>query len=75
MKMKAVLALKAGDKVVHNRYGLCEVGEVKISRGSLFGVIVRPVTDASRSLLARDSGTQIPDLLEDSIRRLSEVEP
>jgi len=72
VKTKDVIELKPGDKIMHKRYGLCEVREVMLRGESLFGVIVRPENDAGKRLLAADSsGTNIPDMFEDSVRCLT----
>jgi hypothetical protein len=71
VKTKDAIKLKPGDKIMHKRYGLCEVREVMLCGESLFGVIVRP---EKKRLLAADSGTNIPDMLEDSVRRLTPLQ-
>ena len=75
MKTKDAIELKPGDKVMHKRYGLCEVREVMLRGESLFGVIVRPENDAGKRLLAANSGTNISDMFEDSVRCLTPYQP
>jgi len=62
--------LKVGDDIRHKRYGVCEIRDIQYSRGSFFGIVVRPKTDQGRNQLLFDSGTDISDFLEDSLRQL-----
>ena len=71
MKTKDALKLENGQKVMHKRYGECIVKEVMISFGEIFGVVMTPATENGRMILRLDSGTDIPDYLEDSIRQIS----
>ena len=74
MKNEDALKLEPGQKVIHRRYGVCIVKEVITERlpcGELFGVMVRPDNKNGRALLLRDSGVDVPDMLEDQIRNLS----
>jgi len=64
MKTKDALNLKKNDKILHRRYGESIVKSVKLSRGSLFGIVITPITDQGRYQLALDSDTNIPDFLE-----------
>jgi hypothetical protein len=73
MKLSDLIAMKAGDDVKHKRYGLCQLREIHYSCGHLFGVIVRPRTEEGKTRLAADSGTTIPDMMEDSLRQLQAV--
>ena len=70
------LKLKKGQKVIHNSYGVCEVKEVvrDESCGELFGVVITPLTENGRALLRLDTGTDITDFLEDSVRRIALAE-
>jgi len=78
MKLEDALKLEIGQKVMHVRYGECSVKEVIIadgSNGELFGVAITPITETGRKLLSVDSGTDIPDFLEDFVRNLSSKIP
>ncbi len=75
MRMKAVLALQPEDTVMHTRYGLSKIREVKLDlSGGLFGIVIHPETIEGQKLLALDSQTMIQDFMEDSIRRLKPVQ-
>lgn len=71
MKNQEAVKLKPNQKVIHRRYGVCVVQEVVLSLGELFGVIVTPANQNGRDLLAKDSGTDTADLLEDRAGILS----
>jgi len=71
MKDEDAKKLEPGQKVIHRRYGVCIVKEVLVTRGVLFGVVVRPDNQNGRDLLRRDCGCDIPDMLEDFPRNLS----
>ena len=72
MKNENAMKLKPGQKVIHQRYGVCIVKEVLITyNGELFGVVVRPANQNGRDLLAKDCGCDVPDMLEDRTRNLS----
>jgi len=82
MKIEDAEKLETGQKVIHNRYGECSVKEVIISMGDtfgsmgeLFGVVITPITETGRELLRLDCGCDIPDYLEDSVRRISVENP
>ena len=75
MKKIDATKLQVGNAIIHKRYGLCTVREVMMCGTELFGVVVRPDTDEGKRLLAYDSGTDIPDMLEDSARRLTSLAP
>ncbi len=70
MKMKDVRNLTKEDKIIHRHYGLCTVEEILWSRDALFGIVVSPDSQDGQNLLNQHTGTTIPRLLEDSIRRL-----
>lgn len=72
MKEKDAVKLEPGQMVIHRRYGVCIVKEVMIAQGELFGVVVTPANKNGRELLMRDTGCDVPDLLEDRARNLSE---
>ncbi len=72
MKTKDILKLKNGDNILHVHYGKSKVKEVVLSMGELFGVVITPITDKGKALLCFDSGTDIPDFLEDSVRQLKQ---
>ena len=63
--------LKVGNNIVHKRYGVSEIREILYSKGSFFGMVISPKTDEGRKLLQCDTGTDIPDVLEDSLRLLN----
>ena len=71
MKNEDAQKLEAGQKVIHRRYGVCIVKEVMMSRGELFGVVIRPDNQNGRDLLRMDSECDVPDMLEDQTRNLS----
>lgn len=71
MRLSELKPLQPGARIKHKRYGICELREVKYVFGELFGVVVRPNNTEGKALLAADSGTDIPDMLEDSLRRLT----
>jgi len=73
MKIKDALKLESGQKVMHNRYGECAVKEVVLddSCGEFFGVVITPATEVGKNLLRLDSRTDIPDFLEDFLKRLN----
>lgn len=71
MKDEDALKLKANQKVIHRRYGVCIVKEVMIAQGELFGVIIRPDNQNGRDLLRSDCGCDVPNTLEDRPRNLS----
>ena len=73
MKMSEVKALQTGDKVIHTRYGESKIVKLEWSFDELFGIVVRPDNLMGKVLLAADSGTTIPDFLEDSIRRINPI--
>ncbi len=68
MKNSDACKLKTGQEVMHKRYGECIVKEVMMCEGELFGVVITPTTKKGRALLSLDTGTDICDLLEDSVR-------
>lgn len=70
MTKKEVGKLKPNDEINHKRYGKSKVKEVVYSFTELFGVVITPITDDGLKLLAYDSGTNITDFMEDSIRAL-----
>jgi hypothetical protein len=70
MKQSDINKLKKGDIVEHTRYGLCSVDKVMKSFGSFFGLVIIPLSEKGKDLLANDSGTGIKRFLEDSIRRI-----
>lgn len=71
MKIEDALKLEGGQKVMHNRYGECSVSEVIVSCGELFGVVIIPATEVGRELLRSDSGSDVQNFLEDSVRNIS----
>lgn len=71
MKHEDAEKLKPEQLVIHRRYGVCVVKEVMMAQGELFGVVVRPDNQNGRDLLRRDSGCDIPDMLEDRTGNLS----
>jgi len=71
MKVEDALKLKPGQKVIHRRYGVCIVKKVMTWCGELFGVVVRPDNKNGRALLLRDSGCDVPEMLEDQTRNIS----
>jgi len=75
MKVEDALKLEHGQKVIHRRYGVCIVKKVLMAEGvprrELFGVVIRPDNKNGRALLLRDSGCDVPDMLEDRTRNLS----
>jgi hypothetical protein len=73
MKMSEVKALKDGDIVIHTRYGESKVVKLEWCFDELFGIVVRPDNERGKVLLAADSGTTIPDFLEDSVRRIKPI--
>lgn len=82
MKSKDILKLEKGAKLIHSYYGPCDLVEVMMSMGRLFGIQVRPTTQEGLKRLWADSGIdQLPKgdklydapFLEDSPRRLSLV--
>lgn len=73
MKMSEVKALQTGDTVIHTRYGESKIVKLEWSFDELFGIIVRPDNEMGKVLLAADSGTTIPDFLEDSVRRIKPI--
>ena len=70
MNQKRAESLKEGAAVMHKRYGRCMVREVLPG----FGPTIRPTTPAGLAVLARDSGTGIPDYLCTDVRNLSEAD-
>ena len=70
MKIKDAIQLKKGQEVLHNRYNECIVKEVMFACGELFGVVITPTIEEGKAWLKFDSGTDIPDFLEDSARPL-----
>ena len=71
MKTSEIKKLTSGNKVIHKRYGLCTIHDVIWSPpGELFGVVIQPDTPTGKKLLARHSGVDIPNVLEDSVRML-----
>ena len=76
MKINDAMRLKSGQKVMHNSYGECIVKEVvrDESCGELFGVVITPATENGLGLLRMDTKTDIPDFLEDSVRRIALAE-
>ena len=75
MKRQDAEKLKKVQTVYHRRYGKCEVLEVMLCFGELFGVAIRPVEQAGQDLLKQDSRCDIPDFLEDLPRNLSLEKP
>ena len=75
MKHEDAMKLEPEQKVIHRRYGVCIVKEVMISRGALFGVVIRPDNQNGRDLLRTDCGSDVPDMLEDLPRNLSIKQP
>jgi len=75
MKHQDAEKLKPEQKVIHRRYGVCIVQEVVVTRGVLFGVVVRPDNQNGRDLLRRDCGCDIPNMLEDFPRNLAIEKP
>jgi len=71
MKNEDAMKLEPEQKVIHRRYGVCIVKEVIVSRGALFGVVVRPDNQNGRDLMRSDCGCDVPDMLEDYPRNLS----
>ena len=72
MKNTVALGLKQYDKLTHSRYGVCEVFEVLLtSERSLFGVDIRPLTEAGKKSLAADTGGDILNYLEADVRKLN----
>lgn len=71
MKIADVKKLKKGDKINHKHYGDCIVQEIMWSFGSLFGVVIRPITEQGKALLAYHSGSDVGDLLEGSVRMIN----
>ncbi len=70
MRTKDILELKVNDNINHKRYGKSKVKEVIFSMCDLFGVIITPISNKGKNLLMLDSGTNIPNFLEGSIRQL-----
>lgn len=70
MKATGLKKLRVGGDIIHKRYGVCNVIDILYSLGSFFGVVIRPKTRNGRELLRLDSGTDITDYMEDSLRRL-----
>ncbi len=72
MKNEDALKLEPSQKVIHRRYGVCIVKKVMKACGEeLFGVIIRPDNKNGRALLLRDSGCDVPNMLEDQTRNPS----
>jgi hypothetical protein len=71
MKLNDVMRLKKGSQIKHQRYGLCEVKEVTLCGDIFFGVVLTPLEPDGKQLLATDSGCAVADLMEASIRRIS----
>ena len=74
MKRQELETLHPGAWLVHSRYGLCELREIIRSLEhpeEIFGMVIRPMVPWGQAQLNEDSGSAIPDFLEDSLRRLS----
>jgi hypothetical protein len=62
-----------GAYLIHTRYGLCRLGEIVYPltcHTAIFGIIIRPSTPWGQARLSQDSESDVPDFLEDSLRRL-----
>ena len=71
MKSADLKELKIGGEIIHKRYGISEIRDILYSKGIFFGMVVSPKFNEGKNLLRHDTGTNIPDVLEDSMRRLS----
>ena len=69
MKLNELQQLLGGD-IFHTRYGLCELREIMYSFGDFFGAVIHPKTAEGQDRLKADAGTDIPQFMEDSLRRL-----
>ena len=71
MRTVDALALVPEDKIAHKHYGVCTVVSVmRVYGKGLFGVVLNPDTREGQKLLARHSGTEIFNVLEDSVRQM-----
>ncbi len=71
MKLADLREIKIGNEVKHSRYGIAEVRDILYSMGSFFGMVIRPNTSEGKMLLQVDTGTQIPDFMEGSLRQIN----
>ena len=75
MTRKDLPALAPGTRIVHTRYGLCEVVKIAYAlTGGFFGLVLRPLLSFGRDRLLADSQQETPpyveDYLEDSLRHV-----